>query len=398
MKPMPIDALKILAFLLPQYHNDRHNNLWWGEGFTEWVNVKAAKPLYEGHDQPRIPRDGYYSYEDPLELSAQFENARAHGVDGFVFYHYWSLGTRLLEKPLDFLLADESIGNKSNFALCWANHSWTRSWKNRQGAMDVLLEQEYETNREEILQHVKFLVRCFCDTRYLKIDGNPVFFIYKPEALPNLETFVSLLNQETIRMLGKPCHISGMITTWQPNWDYLDVLSSATLAQPAVSLYSPIEIFSKSHLAKFGNFRPSHFVRALPQWLKSLLYPLQDRFIDKITFFDYENCWEKLLQQLEYCLMQERVIHLSSFVDFDNTARYGSRARLFRGFSPEKFEQYFERAVAIALKNERSGLMLVNAWNEWGEGMYLQADMRHDNKRLDSIARVRQAFRDGHSL
>lgn len=388
MPSLSPEKLKVLAFFLPQFHADQLNEGWWGKGFTEWVNVKSAKPLFEEHHQPRVPEGGYFNYEDAKTIDAHFSEAKAFGIDGFVFYHYWSKGTRLLSKPLDILLETPSIGQGSDFALCWANHAWTRSWKNRSGAMDVLLEQDYEDTAAEMQDHVEFLLRCFADPRYLRKAGRPVMFLYRPEGFPDLALFVDTLTAACEAQLGVKPDISGMVTTWQADWSYLDPLPSCTLAQPATGLYAPADTFNAKGLSKDVLFKPANIVRALPDWVKRMLYPIQDAFFNKVTYLDYEATWSNALAQMDAALGSDRTIHFSSFVDFDNTARYGKRAKIFKGFSPELFEIYFEQAVERARKNEKSGLLLINAWNEWAESMYLQADEAHGNARLEAVQRA----------
>ena len=379
---------RILTFFLPQFHNDPHNSQWWGDGFTEWVNVKKAPTFFNGHRQPRVPLNGYYDLETPEALDAQFKEAEDFGVDGFVFYHYWSLGTRLLKKPIDMLLDNPEIAHGREFSLCWANHSWTRSWKNRQGAKDVLLEQEYEQTSEAMDAHIDFLMRCFADKRYTRHNGEPVFFIYRAEAIPNLQQYIERLRERTLKTLGVSCHISGTVTAWQSNWDYLQHLDAVTLAQPALSLYAPEDIFATKQKDTKVIFKPRHFVRTLPDWVKQLLYPIQDKFFDRCKRFDYDESWQKLLQQIKIAQQTEHTIHASTFVDFDNTARYLKRARLFDGFSPAKFENYLTKAKSLIDNYEKSDFLLINAWNEWAEGMYLQADEEFGNTRLEAVKRV----------
>jgi hypothetical protein len=78
-----------------------------------------------------------------------------------------------------------------------------------------------------------------------------------------------------------------------------------------------------------------------------------------------------------------------AFVDWDNTARYGERARIFRGASPERFEFWFRQLVqATARRPAPEQLIFLNAWNEWAEGSYLEPDERLGHAYLEAVQRV----------
>ena len=186
--------MRILALHLPQFHEVTENNEWWGQGFTEWTNVKRAKPLFRGHRQPTHPLNGnYYDLSEPGSLVWQATTARDHCVDGFIFFHYWYTGKLLLEKPVELWRStpEADLG----YALCWANHAWTRAWdgKNHQ----VLQAQTYG-GRDDWENHIQYLLSFFKDPRYILKDNKPVLFLYNPSDIPCVDEMIDYWQQRLI--------------------------------------------------------------------------------------------------------------------------------------------------------------------------------------------------------
>lgn len=357
--------LKFVAMYLPQFHDCPLNSKWWGPGFTEWNNVKAAKPLFSGHEQPRVPQDGHYSLDNPEVIQAQAIQARAHGIDGFAIYHYWYEGTRPLAKPLDLILANPDLD--LSFSLCWANHSWTRSWKNRLGSLDVLIEQTYEVDDAARSQHEDFLCRVFSDRRYIRVNGKPLLQIYLPESIPELPRFIDRLRLTAQRQLNTEIHISALLTAWQPDWSYLDNFDSVTLFQPSLALFSPVDLFDDGAVGLNGPGLTAR-LRASPEWLKRIIYLIQDQLPESYKLFSYDDTWIRLIKQYEHCLNSYKgQVYPMAFVDFDNTPRYRTRARIFDGYSDAGFNKYLTRLTALSNQHQKDGIVFINAWNEWGK-------------------------------
>src|SRR5688572_19281779 len=186
---------KILAFHLPQFHRIPENDQWWGEGFTEWTNVRKAKPLYRGHYQPRIPAAAnYYDLLDPQTQDWQAQIARAHGIYGFCYYHYWFDGKRLLERPVEQLLARSAPDFP--FCLAWANEPWTRAWDG--GDRQVLMPQTYG-GPEDWRRHIDCLLQAFRDPRYIRVYDKPMLLIYRTSSIRELQPMLNLWNDEVRR-------------------------------------------------------------------------------------------------------------------------------------------------------------------------------------------------------
>lgn len=116
---------QIAAYYFPNYHVDPLNEKWHGKGWTEWELVKAARPRFPGHRQPKVPVWGYEDEADPGVMAKKIDAAADHGVDCFIFDWYWyddhgAYLHRALEEG--FLRAPNN--DRLKFAIMWANHDW----------------------------------------------------------------------------------------------------------------------------------------------------------------------------------------------------------------------------------------------------------------------------------
>ena len=165
--------MKVFAFFLPQFHTIPENDEWWGEGFTEWVRVKEAKPLFRGHIQPLHPlNDRYYNLLDKGTIEWQTSLLKNYHVDGMIYYHYYFNGKLLLEKPAENLLRWKDI--EQPFFFCWANHPWRKTWE---GSTELLMPMEYG-GEEDWERHFQYLLPFFKDERYEKDNNKPLFMLF----------------------------------------------------------------------------------------------------------------------------------------------------------------------------------------------------------------------------
>jgi 2-polyprenyl-3-methyl-5-hydroxy-6-metoxy-1,4-benzoquinol methylase len=338
---------RALAFYLPQYHPIPENDEWWGKGFTEWTNVTKARPFFPGHYQPHVPGElGYYDLRVPEVREAQAALAAAYGISGFVYYHYWFHGTRLLERPLDEVLASGSPDFP--IALCWANEEWTRNWDARSG--EVLMPQQFSD--EDDLAHIRWLATAFADDRYIKIDGRPLMLIYRPGLLPHPKRTAELWRTEAQR-LGFP----DLYLCW------VESQGPPPGGPQAFGLDASVE------------FMPWNGDRVFA--------PLEGTRGHRI--YDYRSAYEAALRQVA----PEWKRFPSVMVGWDNTARRPRAATIFDGSTPEQYEKWL-RAVVDSVSDVRAeeNFLFIVAWNEWAEGNHLEPDQRYGRAYLEATKAV----------
>ena len=353
--------MKIIAFYLPQFHTIPENDEWWGKGFTEWVNVKAAHPLFEGHNQPRIPyNNNYYNLLNNETLHWQVDLANQYGVYGFCIYHYWFDGKLLLEKPVEAFLKDKSLD--THFCLCWANEHWTNAWAAKNPK--VLIEQKYG-EKKEWRKHFEYFLPFFQDSRYINEDGCPLLVIYRPEIIGCLNEMLDYWNELAIEYGFNGIHFAYQHVSYtiSPNCDESRFTYAIEYHPSCARTFKEMENHAGIKKIK------KHIVNIFENKLKIDLREIK-KGIEPMVHFNYDDVWNYIINMKP---RNDKCIP-GAFVDWDNTPRRKEKGFVCDGASPDKFEQYMTKQIIHAKKDYKKDMIFIFSWNEWAEGGYLEPD------------------------
>lgn len=364
--------MKIVSFYLPQFHEFKENNEWWGKGFTEWVNVKKSNALYKGHNQPRVPLNcNYYDLLDPNTIKWQAEIAKKYGVYGFCFYHYWFDGHMLMKDPMEILYEDKSID--INYCICWANENWTRAWADY--SREVLIEQTYG-DENDWDKHFYYILKFFKDPRYIYKDGKPVFVIYRPEIIPTLCPMLERWNY-----LAKRNGLQGICYMSQQCDFDIRKDNGGSLFSYEIEFQPPrVKSYHKSYpIRQMQCFTPLVLIRKLLNKVSTTL-GIPIGYYNSIQY-SYDGAWKRILSMKP----RDRKSIPGAFVDWDNTPRYGEKGSFYSGVTPQKFQKYLTMQIKNAQDNYHQDMIFMFAWNEWGEGGYLEPDTKWGYKMLKAV-------------
>lgn len=339
--------VKLIAFYLPQFHPIPENDAWWGEGFTEWTNVRRARPNFVGHYQPHVPGElGYYDLRQAQTRAAQADLARSHGIHGFCYYYYWFNGKRLLQRPLDEVV--RSGTPDFPFCVCWANENWTRRWDG--GNDEVLIAQTYTVENER--HFIEALLPLFADRRYLRIGGRPLLLIYRAGLLPD-----PLRATATYREVARRAGYRDL---------YLACVQHPGAAAPDAWGFDAAVEF------------PPHGLTA--QTLTDQAQLTNPAFVGQI--WDYTSAAENALSHPRPPYRQFRGV----MTGWDNTPRLQNNGHVFVNSHPKNYGRWLAGLVAQArqAQDAEERIVFINAWNEWGEGCYLEPDAQFGRGYLEA--------------
>ena len=335
---LPQVPVRLIAFYLPQFHPVPENDFNWGKGFTEWTNASRAIPVFRGHYQPRIPGElGYYDLRDPGIQRRQMEMARAHGIGGFCYHHYWFGGKKVLRRPIETHLADRSLDLP--FCINWANEPWTASWDGHKES-GVLIDQIHTP--EDDLAFIRDIEPYLRDERYIRIDGKPLLAVYRPTLFPEMAATIERWQDYCLRV-GIGELFTAMVQSFEVNDPRGYGFDAAIEFPPHNSVREPLvpECF-------FPGVTPPQVWSYQAMARGSLARPRPD-----YTWF--------------------RGLTLG----WDNSPRK-AQGWVFHGSNPDTYGEWLSGQCRYALDHLPADrrLVFINAWNEWAEGAYLEPD-RH---------------------
>jgi hypothetical protein len=371
---------RIIAYYLPQFHPIPENDKWWGKGFTEWTNVAKAKPLFKGHYQPRIPADlGFYDLRLPEVREQQADLARQAGIEGFCYYHYWfGNGKQLLERPFNEVL--QSGKPDYPFCLCWANHDWTnKTWQKGLSiqADSTIMKMTYSMDDHHA--HFMSLLPAFKDHRYITVDGKPLFGIWAPMSFPHVTAFIELWQQLAIQNGLPGIHFVGYTSNSSGRSAQGGKFSLWSTDQ-AAEHYNAVLNLGFDAVVSSGLSRGMSLakgkVKMLAYYLaKNALLPAHCRADYEEVMNNYyveEDRWENVYPTL--------------LPQWDRTPRAGVRSNPLLNSTPKKFRNTIREALElIKTKTPEHQILFLKSWNEWGEGNYVEPDLKFGHGYLDAI-------------
>lgn len=348
--------VRVIALYLPQFHPIPENDKWWGKGFTEWTNVGKAKALYRRHYQPRVPADlGYYDLRVPETRQAQADMARAYGVEGFCYWHYWfGDGKQLLERPFQEVLT--SGQPDFPFCLAWANESWKgfhHGLKNRQ----VLIEQLYPGEQDHI-DHFNHLLPAFRDKRYICVNGKPLFLVFQPYQLPDAKAFINLW-----RRLASGNGLKGIHFVAQ-TYNGTQTEELKDMGFDAVNVIRMYDYKQHKNQVTYLCRKLRHHIFGAPN-----IVPYRKA----MRYFVGEEA-------------KETNVYPAIIPNWDHTPRTGRNGLVFHGSTPALFEQHVKSVLsAISNKEAENNIVFIKSWNEWAEGNYMEPDLRYGTAYLQKL-------------
>jgi len=290
-----------------------------------------------------------YNLEDVNITRKQVETAKLYGIKGFGIYYYWFSENTITNKNT---IMEDGYKNffEENYAdfkvfFIWANEDWSNN--PAFNTNDNILNNYDDLS---FIKNANNLVNYFKHENYYKINNKPVFFIHHPWFIEEnqINNFYNILNNLCI----------------ENNFD-------------------GIELVVNSMIKNYENYTNYDLH---PNYKRP---PLNSKLI-----FQNKPCINYNIYVNSITLKLNNINTL--FFDFNNTVRLYKPNKLDRVTTViENSEIYIDKFIKKVIDQQKindnreiNNILLINAWNEWGEKMHIEPSIEKKYYYLNKIKNI----------
>jgi len=377
---------EVVAIYFPSWHTNDHYQSWYGKGFSEWELVKSARPLYPGHHQPKVPTWGYFDESDPEWSAKEIDLAADHGITTFLFDWYWYSGVKIMEEALEKGFLQARNRNRMKFALMWANHNWG-AWPATTGIPGMggvvgsgpLNWLPIRHDSEDLDRVVDYCCEhYFFEPNYWNVNGRPNFVLYdivqfSSQLGGDVEAAKALDRMdERARKNGLPgiyftanigcCGMNDYCCGWDLVPEARDIGFESVFAYNIVRTPGYETLTNDRPIVQYRDVIESH------QYVWSQIENGGLPHHPVVTMgCDVTPRW-----------------HRGVTLPYDFRAL--SYEPIVEGNTPEEFGRLCSLALQQAESNgSEPKVIILNAWNEWTEGMFLLPEERYGAGYLEAL-------------
>jgi hypothetical protein len=365
------------AYYFGNFHVDARNEKAHGAGWTEWNLVKAARPRFPNHHQPKVPQWGYGDEATVEVFRTKLAAAKEHAVDALIFDWYWYEDGPFLNRALDNGYLKAPNNHDVRFALMWANHDWIDL---HPAKLDSPGKVQFHggISREAFDAMCDRVVELFQHPSYLVVDGQPYFSIYElfrfVEGMGGVSQ--AALALDALRKKARAAGFSGVhfnAVTWG-----VKLLPGEAEIKNLPQLLQHMRIDSTTsyvwvHHARLAGTLTTEYADVRQQYEK-----YRDQASTELGCPYFPNVtvgWDATPRTCQTDNFRVSGYPFTSVV-VNNT--------------PQAFEDALRAAKQFALDHLPAGKRIVtlNSWNEWTEGSYLEPDAVHGTAYLEAVSKV----------
>jgi lipopolysaccharide biosynthesis protein/glycosyltransferase involved in cell wall biosynthesis len=204
--------------------------------------------------------------------------------------------------------------------------------------------------------HIRALIATLSNRRAIRIEGRPVFLVYRAKDLPKPKQTAEVWRREVERAGLPGLYLIAVETSWDTNWD-------------ATRHGFDAKVVFQPQWGRLG---------AVPR------VPIPGK--PDLRVYEYDRAWQAMAAPPAPVSYRR---YPTVAPGWDNSARVGDRAVLLHGATPAGYGRWLRHAIdQVRAAPPDHQVVFINAWNEWAEGAYLEPDARFGATFLEETRRV----------